>query len=102
MNKEPVITAASIAGLLSAGISLCRIMGWIALTDDQYNALMLFLGIALPIGLGVWARNESTPLSDPKDTDGVALTRPGDVLVNKKMAPIQAEAIQINRMGGEL
>lgn len=102
MNKEPVITAASIAGLLSAGISFSRLMGWIALTDDQYNALMLFLGMALPIGLSIWARNEVTPLADPKDTDGVALTRPGDVPVNKKMEPIQAEAIQINRMGGQL
>lgn len=100
MNTEPVITAASIAGLLSAGISFCRLMGWIALNDEQYNSLMLFIGMALPIGLGVWARSQVTPLADPKDTDGVPLSRPNDIPANKKMEVLQTEAIEINATGG--
>ena len=99
MNTEPVITAASIAGLLSAGISFARLMGWIALSDDQYNSLMVFVGMALPIGLSLWARQQVTPLSQPRDTDGVPLSRPGDVPANKQMAEIQGEAIEMNESG---
>lgn len=100
MNTEPVITAASIAGLVSAGISFARLMNWIALTDDQYNSLMLFLGMALPIGLGIWARQQTTPLSAPRDTDGTALSRPGDVPANKELEALQTDAIEINLTGG--
>lgn len=103
MNTEPVTVAASIAGLLNAGISFCRLMGWIALNDEQYNSLMIFIGMALPIGLSIWARGQVTPLANPKDTDGVELSRPGDVPANKKLENLQTEAIEINlsgRMGG--
>lgn len=99
MNTEPVITAASIAGLLSAGISFARLMGWITLSDDQFNSLMVFVGLALPIGLSLWARQQVTPLALPRDTDGVPLSRPGDVPANKQMAAIQKEAIEINESG---
>ena len=99
MNTEPVITAASIAGLLSAGISFARLMGWITLSDDQFNSLMVFVGLALPMGLSLWARQQVTPLTQPRDTDGVPLSRPGDVPANKQMAAIQKEAIEINESG---
>lgn len=99
MNTEPVITAASIAGLLSAGISFARLMGWITLSDDQFNSLMVFVGLALPVGLSLWARQQVTPLTQPRDTDGVPLSRPGDVPANKQMAAIQKEAIEINESG---
>jgi hypothetical protein len=100
MNTEPVITAASIAGLLSAGISFCRLMGWIALNDDQYNSLMIFIGMALPIGLGIWARQQTTPLSRPRDTDGQTLSRPGDVPAKNELAALQTDALEINASGG--
>lgn len=99
MANEPVITAASIAGLISAGISFARLMGWLALNDDQYNSLMLFIGMALPIGLGIWARSQVTPLAKPVDTDGVALSRPGDVPANKELAAMQTEAIEMDKAG---
>lgn len=95
-NTEPVVTAASIAGLISAGISFARLMNWIALDDDQYNSLMLFIGMALPIGLGLWARQQVTPLAKPRDVDGAELTRPGDVPAIKELAVLQTEAKQIN------
>jgi len=97
MNTEPVITAASIAGLLSAGISFARLMGWIALSDDQYNSLMVFVGMALPIGLSLWARQQVTPLNSPKDVDGVELSRPGDKPAIKQLEAIQSEAIEMNK-----
>lgn len=99
-NTEPVITAASIAGLISAGISFARLMGWIALNDDQYNSLMIFIGMALPIGLSIWARSQVTPLSQPRDTDGATLSRAGDVPANKELAALQTDAIAINESGG--
>ena len=95
-NTEPVLTAASLVGLISAGISFARLMGWIALNDDQYNQLMIFIGLALPIGMGIWARSQVTPLTNPVDTDGVPLSRPNDVPANKQMAALQSAAIAIN------
>lgn len=95
-NTEPVITAASIAGLISAGISFARLMGWWDLSDDQYNALMIFIGMALPIGLGLWARQQVTPLVKPRDVDGAELTRTGDVPAIKELGALQVEAKKIN------
>lgn len=97
MNTESVITAASIAGLISAGISFCRLMNWITLTDDQYNALMIFIGMALPIGFGLWARSRVTELAKPRDVDGTELSRPGDVPAIKELSNLQGEAIKINK-----
>lgn len=76
MKSQPVLTAASIAGVISAGISFARLMGWITLSDEQYNALMVFVGLLLPIVAGLWAERQTTPLSDPRDTDNVPLVRP--------------------------
>lgn len=95
--NEPVLTAASIAGLVSAGISFARLMGWLALNDDQYNSLMIFVGMALPIGLSIWARGQVTPLSQPRDTDGATLSRPNDVPANKELEALQSAAIAINK-----
>jgi hypothetical protein len=66
MPNEPVVTMASIAGLVSAALSFARLMGWLPMTDDQFNQLMIVVGLALPIVGGFIARNQTTPLSDPK------------------------------------
>ena len=69
-NTEPTVTAASVAGLIAAGISFARLMGWIPLTDDQFNSLMIFIGLALPIGFSLWARSKTTPVAAPKTATG--------------------------------
>lgn len=64
--NEPVLTAASIAGLISAVLLWVRIMGWITWTDDQFNQFMIVVNLALPIVGGIWARARVTPTADPK------------------------------------
>jgi hypothetical protein len=50
-------------------------MGWIPLTDDQFNQLMIFVGLLLPVALSVWARSKVTPVANPKDNSGARLVR---------------------------
>lgn len=74
IQNEPVVTAASIAGLISALVVFLRAMGWIQLSDSQFEALMGFVVLALPIGFAFfYARPKVTPLADPKDNAGNAL-----------------------------
>jgi hypothetical protein len=77
-----------VAGLIAAGISFARLMGWIPLTDDQFNSLMIFIGLALPIGFSLWARSKTTPLAAPKTVEGepAALVRK-DVALRAGLAP---------------
>lgn len=76
MNTEPVVTAASVAALISSGVAFARLMGWIVLDDEQFNALMVFVNLLLPIVAAMWARAQVTPLRQPRDVDGQPLTRP--------------------------
>lgn len=71
-QQEPVVSAAALAGLISAGISFCRLMGWVALDDEQYNSLMIFVSLVLPIATGIWARQRVTPVAAPmaRNTEG--------------------------------
>lgn len=100
MSNEPVISAASLAGLLSAVLLWARMMGWIDWTDDQFNQFMIIVSLALPIGAGVWAKSRVTSLSRPRDTDGATLSRPNDVPANRELAAMQTEAISINEATG--
>lgn len=75
MNNEPVVTAASVAALISSGVAFARLMGWIVLDDEQFNALMVFVNLLLPIVAAMWARAQVTPLNAPHDVDGQPLTR---------------------------
>jgi len=75
MKREPVLTAASIAALVGAGIAFARLMGWIPMNDDQYAALMIFVGLLVPILWAYWIRGRVTPMSDPRDNDGTPLVR---------------------------
>lgn len=73
ITNEPVVTAASIASLISAIIIFVRSMGWLPITDDQFANLMAVVAIALPIIGALIARRFVTPLSAPKDNEGHAL-----------------------------
>jgi len=99
MNKEPVLTAATISGLISAALVMLVALEVIKLNDTQMAAIVGFVALAAPIAISLWPRSQVTPLSAPRDTDGVPLSRPGDVPANKQMAAIQKEAIEINESG---
>lgn len=66
-------------------------------TQQAVTLTVVMSGINL---LGAWWQGrETTSLAEPKDTDGVELTRPNDVPANKKMESLQTEAIEINKSG---
>lgn len=75
MSNEPVVSAGALAGLISAVLLWMRIMGWIALDDDQFNQTMIVVSLALPIATGIWARARVTPTKDPQAPDGTPLVR---------------------------
>lgn len=75
MRNEPVITAASVAGLIGALLMWVRLMGWIDWTDDQFNQFMIMVNLALPLVAALWARTQVTPVAAPKDNEGVELVR---------------------------
>jgi len=96
MSNEPVVTAASIVGLISAAISFARLMGWIKLNDDQYNSLMIFIGMALPIGLAIVVRRQVTPLRTPRDLDGEPLTRSDNTPSIDEYKKFKQQATEMN------
>ena len=61
MNREPVITAASVASVVSALVGLLVAFG-LQLTKDQIAALMAFVGVVAPIVAAVVARQHVTPV----------------------------------------
>ena len=74
VKSEPVLTAASIAGVIMAGLAMAVSLGWLALTDDQMKAIQAFvlpvLGLVLPVAAALWARSKVTPTANPKTEDG--------------------------------
>lgn len=80
MNREPVISAAAILGLVQATVVLAVSMGWIDLSADQQKNIYAFaaacLALALPLIGGWLVRSRVTPLVDPRDEDGARLSRP--------------------------
>ena len=73
-SQEPVITAASIAGLVSAIMILLVTFG-INITVEQQVAILAVIAAGAPIAAAIWARNKVTPLVNPTDEDGEPLTR---------------------------
>jgi len=61
MNREPVITAASVASVVSALIALLVAFG-LHLTKDQIAALLGFVGVVAPIVAAIVARAHVTPV----------------------------------------
>ena len=75
VQTEPVLTVGAIVAVITAGLQFLRLMGWLSLTDEQSDALMTFVSLLLPLLGALWARSKVTPLTAPKDADGVALVR---------------------------
>lgn len=61
MNREPVLTAASIAAGLTAIVALLKSFG-VPISDDQAVALTGVVGVFAPIVLALVARNKVTPV----------------------------------------
>lgn len=99
LEQESVITAATLSGLISAALVMLVALNVIQLDDAQMAAIVGFVALATPIAISFWPRSQVTPLSAPRDTDGVTLSRPNDVPANKELENLQSEAIELNETG---
>lgn len=96
MNTQPLITTAAITSIVGAAIALLTAFG-VPLTDQQQAAISGFVLVLAPWAVALIGQNTTTPLSKPRDTDGVELSRPGDKPALKELEAIQTEAIAINK-----
>lgn len=78
MKREPLIKTASVIAFISAVLTIWVAFGG-SLTEAQREAIMQFAAILAPvIAAGLTAligRLFVTPLSDPRDSEGVKLQR---------------------------
>ena len=73
MNREPVLTAATISSAVVALLALLVAFG-IDLTKEQQAAILGVVAVAAPLIVAAVSRRKVTPLSDPKDEQGRELT----------------------------
>lgn len=95
MTREPVLTAGAIAGIIMAFLAMAVSLGWLNLDEGQMQAIERFvlptLGLALPIGMALWARGKVTPVSNPRTEEGEpAALVPAD-LVTPQQAAVMLE-----------
>jgi len=74
MNREPVLTAAAISGVIVAGLTMAVSLGWLRLDEGQMQAIQSFLlpllGLLLPVVAALWARGKVTPTAAPRTPEG--------------------------------
>ena len=73
-----MITTAAITSLVGAIIALLISFG-VTLTGEQQAAIMGLVTVLSPWIVALVGRATTTPLADPRDEDGVRLTRAGDM-----------------------
>lgn len=62
MNREPVITAASIAAVVTAIAALLKSFG-VPISDEQAAAIVAVVGVVAPLVAAVIARGKVTPVA---------------------------------------
>lgn len=94
LDENPVITANLITTLSAAVIALLVAFG-IPITLEQKAAILALLGILAPVVATIWARRKTTPLVNPKDSDGTPLVRAGTGLPTR--AALEREKREVYR-----
>ena len=65
MNREPVLTAGALTGVLMAGLFMAVNLGWLHLTETQLGSVETFAGallaLLLPVLISLWPRSQVTP-----------------------------------------
>ena len=69
MNREPVLTVASITSLVAAVIALLVAFG-LPLTNDQQNAILSVVALASPLVVAAFSRPKVTPIASPRGERG--------------------------------
>lgn len=72
--QTPLITTAAITSIVSAAIALLVAFG-VHLTADQTAAILGFITVLAPWVVALVGHNTTTPLANPKDSDGQPLVR---------------------------
>ena len=72
MNREPVITAGTIASLVSAVVGLVVAFG-LHLSKDQITAVTVLVGVVAPFVAAWFARARVTPVQRPVRGEGGAV-----------------------------
>lgn len=73
MNREPLVTAGTLAAVLSAVFVLLVAFG-IDIDDDKQAAILGVVAVLFPLVSPLFARSKVTPVADPRDDDGNRLT----------------------------
>ena len=94
--NTPVRDIELIKVLANAIVVWFVVMEIVPLTSVQQAATLTMIMSVINVAGAWWQSRETTALANPRDTDGVPLSRPGDVPANKQMAEIQGEAIEMN------
>lgn len=76
MNREPLVTAATITGLIAAVIALIVAFG-IDVSQEQTAAILGLAAIVAPLVVAATTRGKVTPVSDPVAADGTRLVSNG-------------------------
>lgn len=97
--KEPIRNIELIKIFANSLVVWLVIMGFFPLDSTQQAVTLTLVMSGINVVGALWQGRETTSLAEPKDTDGVELTRPNDVPANKKMESLQTEAIEINKSG---
>jgi hypothetical protein len=78
MNREPVLTAGGIAGLLLAGWQVLVAQGLTeALRPEARDSLNAFAALLVPVVAALVARQLVTPVDSPQLAEGTPVTLPG-------------------------
>ena len=72
MNREPLVSAASITALVSAVVAVLAAFG-LDLSQDQTAALVGLVAVVAPLIVALVVRPKVTPVADPRTVDGVPL-----------------------------
>lgn len=79
MKTEPIVTVATITGLVSAIIALLVAFG-VNFTEAQTTAIMGFVGVLAPLAVAFIARQWTVPLAKVEDALPSRETRVTDAL----------------------
>lgn len=73
MKNEPLVTAGTVTAFVAALIGVLAAFG-ADITEDQKTAVLVFVGVVGPLLVAALVRGKVTPVANPKDADGNALT----------------------------
>ena len=91
MNREPLITAATITAAVTAVITLLVAFG-VPLTPEQQTAILGVVAVAGPLVVGIVARSKVAAWATvAAQTDATGITRAGPAAAQPTGAPVEVQ-----------